>query len=123
MKYYDTIGFWEDDVEIKPGVHKAMITERKYAGDVLNKTQRWSGSDHQNDNLTLNIRLSIVADLYLNQHLGSIKYAMYLGTKWKVTSIDTAKYPRVIMELGEVYNGVNGSETSGTSYDFIPDMC
>ena len=107
MKYYDTIGFWEDDVEIRPGVSKSSIVERPYAGDILENRQRWMNSDHQNDNLTLNIRLSIIGDLYLNKHLSSIKYVNYMGNKWKVTGLDVSKYPRIIMDIGEVYNGVN----------------
>lgn len=109
MKYYGTIGFWEDDIEVRPGVTKSGIVEKPYAGDVLENRQRWANSDHQNENLTLNIRLSIIADLYLNNHLSSIKYVNYMGDKWKVTSLDVSKYPRVIMDIGEVYNGVNAT--------------
>lgn len=107
MKYYDKIGFWVNDVKIRPGVYRSQIVEKEYAGDVLQNRQRWqSSSDSQNDNLTVNNRISIIADLYLNQHLGSIKYVTFMGVKWKVKSLDL-NYPRVIMELGEVYNGVN----------------
>lgn len=107
MKYYGIIGFWEKDVEIRPGVKRSKIIEKEYAGDILENRQRWTSSDSQNDNLTINIRVSIIGDLYLNQHISSIKYAEYMGSKWKVKSIDVTKYPRIIMELGEVYNGVN----------------
>jgi hypothetical protein len=107
MKYYGTIGFWKKDVEIRPGVTRPQIVPREYTGDILDNRQRWVPTEFQNDNLTINIRLSIIGDLYLNENISSIKYATYMKEKWKVKSIDTTKYPRVILELGEVYNGVD----------------
>lgn len=107
MKYCGTIGFWEKDVEIRPGVKRSQIVEKEYTGDILENRQRWASTEFQNDNLVINTRLSIIADLYLNNHISSVKYVTYMGEKWKVKSIDNTKYPRVIMELGEVYNGVN----------------
>lgn len=107
MKYYGTIGFWKKDVEIRPGVTRPQIVPREYTGDILDNRQRWIPTEYQNDNLKINIRLSIIGDLYLNENISSVKYATYMGEKWKVSSIDTTKYPRVILELGGVYNGVN----------------
>ena len=106
MKYYDKIGFWFDDVEVRPGVYKNQIIEKEYAGDVLENRQRWNQSGYQNDNLTVNNRISIIADAYLNQNISSIKYVTFMGTKWKVNSLDL-KYPRVILELGGIYNGID----------------
>lgn len=106
MKYDDVIGFWEDDVETSPGVYQSQIVEKPYTGDVLENRQRWNSTQNQNDDLTIRNRISIIADLYMNQHMGSIKYVTFMGTKWKVNSLDI-KYPRIILELGEVYNGVN----------------
>jgi hypothetical protein len=110
MKYFGNIGFWEDDVETAPGVYESKIVQRPYAGDVIDSRQRWNNDGHQNDNLTINNKISIIADLYFNQHMGSIKYVEFMGTKWKVSSLDI-KYPRVILDLGEVYNGVDAGET------------
>ena len=106
MRYYDKIGFWEDDVEVRPGVYDSVITEKYYSGEIIENRQRWNPSDHQNDDLTVSNKISIIADTYLNTHLSSIKYATFMGIKWKVKSLDI-KYPRVILDLGEVYNGVN----------------
>lgn len=109
MKYYGKICFWKKDSEIRPGVYGPDLIERNYTGDVLRNTQRWNSRDNQNDDLNMNHRISIVADLYLKENLSSIKYATYMGSKWKVSSIEV-QYPRVIFELGGVYNGV-GSES------------
>lgn len=104
MRYYDKIGFWFDDVETEPGIFGPSIEERYYVGDVIELRQRWDTNSRPNDTLRLNNRISIISDMYLNQHLSSVKYVTFMGSKWKVTSIDV-KYPRVILDLGEVWNG------------------
>lgn len=106
MKYYDKIGFWFDDVETRPGVHNNQIIEKYYSGDILENRQRWEQSGYENDNLIIKNRISIIIDPYLNQYISSIKYVTFMGTKWKVNSINV-KYPRAILELGEVYNGID----------------
>lgn len=106
MKYYDKIGFWKDDVEIRPGVYRSEVIEKYYAGDILENRLRWDSTEYQNDDLNVNNKISIIADPYLNENLGSIKYATFMGVKWKVKSIDI-KYPRVIFDLGGVYNGID----------------
>lgn len=107
MKYYGTIGFWIKDVEIRPGVKRSQIVEKQYTGDVLENRQRWVPTEDQNDDLTNVNRVSIISDIYFKEHMSSIKYATLLGVKWRVKNIDITKYPRVIMELGGVYNGIN----------------
>lgn len=107
MRYYDKIGFWFDDVEVEPGIFRPQVEERYYTGDIIETRQRWEESTaQQNDNLNIRNKISIISDLYLNQHLSSIKYATFMGGKWKVNSVDI-RYPRVILELGEVYNGID----------------
>ena len=109
MKYYGKVGFWFDDVEVRPGVYKPELVEKSYTGDVIRHNQRWNSTSNQNDNVNLSNRISILGDLYLNENLSSIKFVTYMGTKWKVNSIEV-QYPRVIVELGGVYNGI-GSES------------
>lgn len=106
MKYFGKVGFWADDVEIRPGVVKPGIVERDYYGDVLRNTNRWERSDHQNDNFAISNRFSILSDPYAHEHWPAIKYIVYNGTKWKVTSVEIA-YPRLILDVGGIYNGTN----------------
>ena len=107
MKYSGKIGFWFDDVEIRPGVYKNQIVEKDYTGDIQRSMQHWQSGEQVNDKLRVNNSISIIADLYLQENLSSIKYVTFMGAKWKVTSIDV-KYPRVILEMGDVWNGVDG---------------
>jgi hypothetical protein len=103
-KWYGAVGYAET-VEVKPGDWRDKITEHKYSGDVLKNTNRWYGSsDSTNDDLSVSNQLSIIADPYAYQNFHSIKYAEFMGTKWKVTNVE-ARYPRLILTLGGVYNG------------------
>lgn len=106
MKFSGKVGFWITDHETKPGVYEPMIVEKSYVGDVQKNTRRFqSVENQQNENLVVNNRLSIISDLYMKKYWGSIKYVLWNGVKWKVISIDIESYPRVILELGGVYNG------------------
>lgn len=106
MKFSGKIGFWIDDVEVRPGVCKGVIVEKPYTGDILKNIQRWGSTETINRNLNINNRISILADMYLQNHISSIKYVEYMGTKWRVNSLEI-NYPRVNIEMGEVYNGLD----------------
>lgn len=106
MKFAGRIGFWEKDREIKPGVYRPGIVEKTYIGDVLRNVRRFQNAENQqNDNLVVSNRISIFSDLYMRNNWSSIKYVLWNQVKWKVTSVDIGSYPRVILDLGGVYNG------------------
>lgn len=110
MKFSGQIGFWKKDTEVKPGVYKSAIVEKNYTGDVLKNSRNFqSVENQQNDNLVVNNRLSIISDVYLQQNWSSIKYVVWNGVKWKVKSVDVIPHPRVIVELGGVYNGTTST--------------
>lgn len=102
-KFHGIVGF-VDYEESTPGVWTEVVTEREYAGDLKRKNNRFVSSQHINDNLAINNQIEIVADPYINQHFPSIRYVIWNGTKWKVTSVED-QFPRLILALGEVYNG------------------
>ncbi len=103
-KFHGKVGFVEY-VETAPSVHKEVATERFYSGDVLRKSNRFSQGLLINDNITINSQISIIADPYINSHLPSIKYVNWKGTNWKVTATDDSTPPRIILTLGDVYDG------------------
>lgn len=110
MKFSGKIGFWMKDVETKPGVFKSEIIEKEYTGDVLKNIRRFQMEENkQNENLTINNRLSIIGNLFMQKNWPSIKYVLWNDVKWKVTSVDVGSYPRILLELGGVYNGKNSS--------------
>lgn len=107
MKYYGAIGFSETD---KTGVDiwEPKIVERQYAGDINRVSTGWKTSEHLNDDLTVSMELSIVLDIYAMEHYSGIRYAVWRGTKWKVTNISEA-FPRITLTLGGEYNDNDGS--------------
>ena len=90
--------------ETTPGVWKDEIVQRTYYGDMTRNTRRLQSSGNLNDNLVIANELSIIADPYANENFHAIRYAEFMGTKWKISSVQV-QFPRLILELGAVYNG------------------
>lgn len=102
-KFYGAIGY-ETTVETKPGVWEEQIVERQYYGDLIRNTRRLESSSNLNDNVNVTNEISIVADPYANENFHSMRYVKFMGTAWKITSVE-AQYPRLILSVGGVYNG------------------
>ena len=102
-KWYGEIGFAET-VETKPGVWVEQITKRNYYGDVTRESRRLQAADKLNDNVNISNQISIISDPYANENFHSMRYAFYMGTRWKITDIEV-QYPRLNLTLGGVWNG------------------
>lgn len=102
-KYYGVVGYAET-VETRPGVWEEQITERAYYGDVIRNVKRSENSENLNDNINISNSLSIVADPFAYQNFHAIRYATFMGTKWKVSSVEV-QYPRLILSIGGEYVG------------------
>ena len=102
-KWFGVIGYAET-VETKPGVWKEQITKREYFGDLTRNTRRLQSTDQLNDDISISNEISIVSDPYANENFHSMRYAEFMGTKWKITSVEV-QYPRLILTLGGVWNG------------------
>lgn len=102
-KFYGKIGY-AITKETTPGVWVEQIIERSYYGDVIRNIRRLQSSENLNDDINVSNEISIVADAFANQNFHSMRYVEYMGTKWKVSSIEV-KYPRLILSMGGVYNG------------------
>ena len=68
-------------------------------------SKSWVTTEGENDDIRINHRISILADPFAMKHFHSIRYVEWMGVKWKVTSVDPTKYPRLTLTLGEQYNG------------------
>lgn len=102
-KFHGMIGYIKTE-ETAPGVHTEVVTERLYNGDILRNNQSWENSEHLNDNFTITNRFSIVTDQFAYENFPYIRYITYIGTKWKVDSIEIVR-PRMIISVKGVYNG------------------
>lgn len=101
-KFFGTIGY-AVTVEEKPGNWVEQFTERKYYGDVVRNTRRLQSTDKINDDVVVSNQISIIADPFANQNFHAMRYAEYMGAKWKITDVEV-QYPRLILTMGGVYN-------------------
>lgn len=101
-KFSGKIGYYQM-VEKKPGYWVEDIIERHYYGDIDRLFSSTQSSGQINDNISLNNTISIVADPYANENFQHMKYVVIMDTKWKITNVEV-KYPRLILNIGGVYN-------------------
>ena len=102
-KWYGNIGYVET-VETNPGVFVEQVTEHDHYGDMLPETRRLQSANQVNDDINIVNKLSIVADPYATEHYYSMRYAWYMGARWKITHVEVL-YPRLILTLGGLRNG------------------
>lgn len=103
-KYYGKIGYAQT-VETKPGVWVNQVTEKPYFGDITRISSRYQTTSNLNDDITVSNELSIVADAFAYENYQHMRYAEFMGAKWKITNVDASNYPRIILSLGGLYNG------------------
>ena len=107
-RYYGNIGF-AIQVEDEPGIWVDTIEERPYKGDITRSGRRFDNSENINDNFTITNVFSIISDAFLYSHIPAMRYLEYLGSKFKIVSVEVDR-PRVEIRVGGVY--VSGDASS-----------
>lgn len=102
-KFFGVIGYAETAPEDGSDVWTERYTERNYYGDLLRNTRRLQGTENLNDDLNISNEISIVADPFARQNFHRMRYAEFMGAKWKITNVEV-QYPRLILTIGGVYN-------------------
>lgn len=104
-RFFGVIGYGES-VEEPPesGVIVSQITEREYYGDVIRNTRSLQEDNKVNADIVVGNSISVLADDHANQFFHKIKYVRWEGVNWTVSSVEV-RAPRLILSLGEVYNG------------------
>ena len=108
-KFYGDIGY-ATHVETAPGVWEDSIVTRKYFGDLVRNMKQNQGGDTLNDNLMVSNEISILADPFAYENFHFMRYVEFMGTKWKVSSVEVL-YPRLRLTIGGVYNEPQASVT------------
>lgn len=108
-RFYGRIGYGLS-VEGAPGVFADSIVEHSYYGDVIRNARNLREGENLNFDLSVQNSISIVADAYANDHFFAIRYVEWAGVLWTVTSVEVQS-PRLILSLGEVYNGPTPAAT------------
>ena len=101
-KWCGNIGFVEQ-VETSQSVWTEKCTERKYRGDIIKRSFKWNDGEKVNDDISMNIQLSVLADSFLMSHLGAMRYVCFRCSKWKISDI-SPDWPRITLTLGSIYN-------------------
>lgn len=103
-KFYGEVGYATAPQETAPGVWDEGITERPYFGTVVRQSRTLVSGESVNDDLTVGVSLSIMADDELGAHIFAIRYVKWAGGYWKVAEV-TPEFPRLFLRLGGIYNG------------------
>ena len=102
-KFSGIVGY-SATVETSPGVWKKKFVERNCYGDLVRGSKRNDNSDKVNNDISVDAQVSIIADPYARVNFMNIAYVEWQGIKWKVTSVDPTQYPRIILNLGGLFN-------------------
>ena len=105
-KFFGKIGYVTNK-ETRPGIWEADVKEKTYSGDIQRFVRRWQNGTKVNDDVNISAQISVIADSYLLENAHCIRYVK-LNTNtdvaWEVVSIEP-QYPRLLLDLGGVYNG------------------
>lgn len=102
-RFFGKVGYGQT-VEVRPGVHKDVITELPYYGNVEQNTLYIRRNDSVNGEMSFQTTISVTADAYALKNFMFIRFIEWSGVLWTVTSVRPER-PRLILVLGEVYNG------------------
>lgn len=104
-KFHGDVGYGEA-VETPPGssVYVDQMTKRSYFGDVIRNTRQLQEGPKVNSDLAVSNTISVVADAYAYEYFFNIRYIRWMGVNWTVTNVEVQR-PRLVLSLGEVYNG------------------
>lgn len=101
-KWSGKIGF-ATQTETEPGVWEDVIEERSYKGDLLQNSFQHQPTNQLNDDIGIINRISIVANPYAFTNMNLMRYATFMGVKWKISKVEVLR-PRLILTLGGEYN-------------------
>jgi len=102
-KFYGSIGFAVTQ-ETMPGIHKEVLINMPYTGDVLRESNKWTSGESVSGTLRLSSRISVIADPYAVSNISAIRYVSWMNIRWAITNV-VIQHPRMILTLGEVYSG------------------
>lgn len=101
-KWYGQIGFAENQ-ETDLDEWTEVITDISYPGDVLFNNRSLESGNEINSTINISYKISFLADPYARNNFHKIRYATFMGSKWRVTNVEV-QYPRMTLTLGGLYN-------------------
>ncbi|MFL5661952.1 MAG: hypothetical protein ACJ8BW_11460 [Ktedonobacteraceae bacterium] len=108
-KFHGRIGYGET-AEALPGVYVDAIVEHFYYGEIIRSSRQLRQGSELNEDISVGTSISIVGSDYAFAHSFDIRYVEWMGELWTVANVETQR-PRLILTLGEVYNGPTSTTT------------
>lgn len=109
-RFYGKVGFGQTQNQGN-GVHELVVQYRMYAGDVVRNSRMIKDDQKVISDLTVSNSISIVSDSHANEHFSAIRYVEWAGSLWEVADV-TVESPRLLLRLGGLYNGPQGTAAS-----------
>jgi len=103
-KFYGQVGY-AVPVDKGYGVTEDVIVEIGYYGDVLRNTRGMADGEVANNDLSVSNSISIISNPYAQNNMFAMRYVKWKGARWKVLDVDASRPPRLILRIGEVYDG------------------
>ena len=103
-RYQGFIGFKGEPVEGPPGIFTEPIVRVKYQGDIQLRPVRWSSGERDQQTVTANHILAIVAPESSMANFANALYIEWQDRKWSITSIEYIR-PKIRLAMGGLYNG------------------
>ena len=101
-KFAGNVGY-EVQVEGPKGIWSSKIVDRFMRGDSLTNSVNRENDPVVNQSISLNKRISIIADAFAFENMFNIVYVEYKGKKWRVSEVSDNR-PRLTLQLGGLYN-------------------
>ena len=100
-RWYGAIGFTQSE-NTAPGVYQEVLEDHYYSGDVIRSSSRYQDSNSVVGDINISNSISIVADQFAYANFMHIRYAEWMGHRWKVSNVEV-EHPRLVLTLGGLY--------------------
>lgn len=104
MARYAGLVSYVTQTETRPGVWTDTVEKHFMKGDMLRKASSHQNGDKVNSDVTLNHRVSLIADDYALGKYFDMKRIELDGREWNITEIEVQR-PRIIVTIGGLYIG------------------
>lgn len=103
-RFHGIVGFGIPEDDQVTGIATERMAEKRYYGKILSHIRNWAETDGINADLKLQNRIAITANDYALSHLSALRYVIWQGTAWTISSVEV-KGPEIILSIGGVWHG------------------
>lgn len=90
--------------EVRPGIWEDVITERPALADIEQRTEAFNVEGNIIPEYRTTTSVSVLSQGAIKVNYSDLRYVLYAGVRWAPSTV-VVDPPRMIIYLGEVYNG------------------